>query len=105
MTTKQYFVKSLRFAYKVDPRPYPVIKDYYFCCPQCEDGKPYMQLKGFRVRTDKSRSQLKREGVLVSSLGVYQDDHTMSFPRVEDDGRCALCEGWGCIDCRYTGGY
>ncbi len=27
------------------------------------------------------------------------------FPRAEDDGRCLICEGWGCPACENTGGY
>jgi len=28
-----------------------------------------------------------------------------NFPRHEEDGRCAVCDGWGCCACGHTGGY
>lgn len=28
-----------------------------------------------------------------------------NYRRANDDGRCLACEGWGCCDCRHTGGY
>jgi hypothetical protein len=27
------------------------------------------------------------------------------FPRAPDDGRCLVCEGWGCPACGDSGGY
>jgi hypothetical protein len=102
-TEKKYFLKDLRFAYKVDERPLPIIKKVYRCCPQC-DEKPIYKEKGFLVYTKKSRTALKKEGIMVSAL-VWYDFPIAYFPRAEDDGRCTLCEGWGCIDCHYSGGY
>jgi hypothetical protein len=36
---------------------------------------------------------------------VYARRINFDFPREEDDGRCAKCQGFGCWTCRYTGGY
>jgi hypothetical protein len=27
------------------------------------------------------------------------------FERAHDDGRCLICEGWGCWECGFSGGY
>lgn len=42
----------------------------------------------------------------VAWVSAHPEAHaTGEFPRYSDDGRCFICEGWGCSACNNSGGY
>jgi hypothetical protein len=36
---------------------------------------------------------------------LYASKIDLDFERAPDDGRCLACEGWGCWNCNFSGGY
>jgi hypothetical protein len=99
MTT--YFIKSEKVARKFE-RMVPAIKAVYQCCPECD--KPMYYQSGYLVSSSATRTQLKKQGIMVSSA-LFAEVVYKEFERAEDDGRCVKCEGWGCETCCYSGGY
>ena len=55
-------------------------------------------------RPDATRDGKKYHG--NPSDGTWSECiYVPDFPRADDDGRCLICEGWGCCSCGHTGGY
>lgn len=61
----QYFVKNREVALRLDPQAKETVKTHYHCCPSCDEG--YAEEKGFLVSTPLTRSELQKQGVMVSS--------------------------------------
>ena len=64
---KRFFIKNQEFARRVDSEYKPYIKKSYACCEAC-NKTPFAVEKGYLVKTNKTKKELKDEGILVSSL-------------------------------------
>ena len=60
-----FFVKNLQFAKTIDAAAKAAVKHHFVCCEMC--GGPVATSKGWLVATNKSKSELQKEGIKVSS--------------------------------------
>lgn len=60
-----FFVKNQKVALSIDNNAQESKKQYFDCCPSC--GRAVAEEKGFLVSTPLTKSELNKQGVLVSS--------------------------------------
>ena len=62
-----FFVKNEKVAFLIDPEAVKTKKDIWQCCPFCGNSEPIATVEGWLVKTSLKRSQLKKQGIIVSS--------------------------------------